>query len=109
MPWPTSAPRFQATEAQARASGLTSDGRVHVTIITYLQTLALTLQRQAAALIQQRPPLITRTVTRRCNLHLLAFDWYADASRAGELLRLNPSLGNPTDIQPGMTLYAYAK
>lgn len=100
---------LQALETQARASGLTSDGRVHVTIITHLQTLALTLQRQAVSLIQQRPPLITRTATRRTNLHLLAFDWYADASRAGELLRLNPSLGNPNDIQPGMTLYAYAK
>ncbi|WP_158781035.1 DNA circularization protein [Pantoea sp. BAV 3049] len=100
---------MQETVTTARQSGLTADTRTHSAIISTLQQLAYALQVQAYNLIQQRPPLITREVTRRANLHLIAFDWYADASRAEELLRLNPSLSNPNDLQPGVTLYAYAK
>ncbi|KGT95298.1 hypothetical protein NG99_04570 [Erwinia typographi] len=95
--------------SEARSRGLTADTRTLSTTITQLQALAYTLQKQAAALIQQRPPLVTREVTRRANLHLVAFDWYADASRAEELLRLNPQLANPNDLRPGMTLYAYSR
>lgn len=100
---------MQATVTAARNNGTTADTRLHSAIISSLQQLAWTLQKQAAAIIQQRPPLITRKVTRRANVHLLAFDWYGDASRAGELLRLNPSLSNPNDLQSGMSLYAFAK
>lgn len=100
---------MQTTITTARSNGATADTRTHSAIITALQQLAYTLQKQAAAIIQQRPPLITREVTRRANVHLLAFDWYGDASRAGELLRLNPALSNPNDLQQGVILYAYAK
>ncbi|SMG61883.1 Mu-like prophage DNA circulation protein [Cedecea sp. NFIX57] len=93
----------------AALAGFTADTRTHSAIISDLQRTAWTLQAQAMGLIQQRPPLITRPVTRRANLHLLAFDWYGDPERAQELLRLNPSLGNPGDLQPGMTLYAWAR
>lgn len=93
----------------AALAGVTADTRTHYAIICDLQRIALTLQTQAMGLIQQRPPLVTRTVTRRSNLHLVAFDWYGDPNRAQELLRLNPSLDNPGDLQPGMTLYAWAR
>ncbi|MNV93278.1 hypothetical protein D3C71_1879470 [compost metagenome] len=83
--------------------------RTSVVIITTLQSLAYTLQMQAMALIQARPPLIRREVVRRCNLTLLAFDWYGDPARADELLRLNPSLSEPNNLQPGVHLYAYAR
>lgn len=100
---------MQADITAASQNTVTADTRTHSAIITALQQQAYTLQKQAVALIQQRPPLISREVTRRTNAHLLAFDWYGDVSRAEELLRLNPSLSNPNDLHPGMTLYAYAK
>lgn len=100
---------MQHSVTTAARSGLTADTRTHGAIISDLQRTAWTLQAQAMGLIQQRPPLIIRTVTRRASLPLLAFDWYGDPDRAQELLRLNPSLDNPGDLQPGMTLYAWAR
>lgn len=100
---------MQSDVSGAQQKGITADTRTHSTIITQLQQLAYTLQMQASALIQLRPPLITREVARTCNLHLVAFEWYGDITRADELLRLNPTLNNPNNVQAGMTLYAYAK
>ncbi|MLO58310.1 DNA circulation protein, partial [Salmonella enterica subsp. enterica] len=88
---------------------VTADTRTFSTIIRDLQSMAYTLQNQAAALIKARPPLITREVTRRGTLPLIAHDWYGDYRRAGELLRLNPHISNPNNIQPGEVLYAYAR
>ncbi|MMZ41778.1 hypothetical protein D3C81_179130 [compost metagenome] len=100
---------MEQQQREAIARGETADVRTSVVIITTLQSLAYTLQMQAMALIQARPPLIRREVVRRCNLTLLAFDWYGDPARADELLRLNPSLSEPNNLQPGVHLYAYAR
>lgn len=88
---------------------VTADTRTADAVVRQLQTLAYTLQTQAVALIQARPPLVTREVLRRSSLSLVAFDWYGDVTRTAELLRLNPDLNNPNDLQPGVTLYAYAR
>lgn len=100
---------MQSVVAGGAARNTTADTRTHGDIITDLQHIAWTLQKQAMAVIQQRPPVIIRTVHRRANVHLLAFDWYGDVARAEELLRLNPSLSNPNDIAQGGTLYAFAR
>ena len=42
-------------------------------------------------------------------LHLLAFEWYGDYSRFGELLRLNPQIRHPNFIEKGEILNAYAR
>ncbi|WP_024302219.1 DNA circularization protein [Pseudogulbenkiania sp. MAI-1] len=74
-----------------------------------LKDTALGVQEAAVALIVQRPPLVTRTVDAPGNLHLVAFRWYGDYTRAQELARLNPQLTNPNALQAGDTLYAYAQ
>ena len=77
--------------------------------IDQLRDLALTLQQQAEAVIEQRPPLVKKTVEANANLHLIAFRWYGDFSRADELLRLNPDIKYPSFIERGRVLNAYAK
>jgi len=59
--------------------------------------------------LNERPPLTTRTVTLAGNLHLTAFRWYGDYSRADELLRLNPQITNPNFVMPGAVLNAYSR
>ncbi|MFN1149936.1 DNA circularization protein [Serratia liquefaciens] len=100
---------MEQQQREAIAQGVTADVRTSTVIIAALQSLAYTLQMQAMTLIQARPPLIRREVVRRCNLTLLAFDWYGDHARADELLRLNPTLSEPNNLQPGVHLYAYAR
>ncbi|TXE27152.1 DNA circulation protein [Serratia marcescens] len=87
----------------------TPDLRTGATLVGQLQTLAYALQKQARSLILARPPLIQRVVTRPCNLHMLAFDWYGDAARADELVRLNPDLRHPNALQQGDILNAFAQ
>lgn len=102
--------RMVARQAEALAqNAATPDLQTETTLIGELQSLAFTLQRQARALILARPPLIPRTVTRACNIHLLAFDWYGDPARAEELVRLNPTLRNTNALQPGEVLNAFAQ
>ncbi|MCW3482111.1 hypothetical protein OL229_21555 [Neisseriaceae bacterium JH1-16] len=74
-----------------------------------LKDVALGLQNAAIALIDARPPLITRRVEAASNLRLLAYRWYGDAERAAELARLNPQLANPNTLQAGDLLNAYAR
>ncbi|WP_054285952.1 DNA circularization protein [Gulbenkiania mobilis] len=74
-----------------------------------LKDTALGVQEAAVAVIEARPPLVTRTVEAPGNLHLIAFRWYGDYTRAQELARLNPKLTNPNALQAGDTLYAYAR
>ncbi|ECP4586253.1 DNA circulation protein [Salmonella enterica subsp. enterica serovar Muenchen] len=100
---------MEASIAAGLAANVTADTRTFSTIIRDLQSMAYTLQNQAAALIKARPPLVTREVTRRGTLLLIAHDWYGDYCRASELLRLNPHISNPNNIQPGEVLYAYAR
>lgn len=85
------------------------DTRRDQAIIAALQESAWHLQEQARGLILALPPLVQRQVTRRCNLPLLAFEWYGDASRATQLARLNPSLRESNNLNPGDVLYAWAK
>ncbi|WP_232426922.1 DNA circularization protein [Erwinia tracheiphila] len=87
----------------------TPDTRQDQAIIAALQESAGHLQEQARGLILALPPLVQRQVTRRCNLPLLAFEWYGDASRATQLARLNPSLRQSNNLNPGDVLYAWAR
>ncbi|KNC91100.1 DNA circularization protein [Trabulsiella odontotermitis] len=93
----------------ASEQNVTADTRTTAAIIRNLQALAYTLQMQGAALIQRQPLLVTREVVRHCTLSILAFEWYGDAGRAAELLRLNPGIRNPNNLLPGDTLYACAR
>lgn len=74
-----------------------------------LKRIAVDLQRLAESVINQRPPLIERTTNAPGNLRLIAHWWYADATRADELLRLNPEIQQPNFIEPGTKLSVYAK
>jgi len=74
-----------------------------------LRDMAHKLQKQAFAVISLKPPLVQKTVTRDTCLHLLAFEWYGDYSRFGELLRLNPQIRHPNFIEKGEVLNAYAR
>lgn len=106
------AQRISVAERQrdaVRDQAGTPDTRPDEAIITALQQSAWHLQEQARALILLLPPLIQRQVTRRCNLPLLAFEWYGDASRAAQLARLNPSLRETNNLNPGDVLYAWAR
>lgn len=73
-----------------------------------LKDIALAIQTAAIAVIDQQPALTTRTVNTPGNLTLIAFWWYGDYTRAGELARLNPSIRNPNFVLPGTVLNAYA-
>ena len=72
---------------------------------------------EAVGLLPQTPYLETaaelteslRDVGRDTSLHLLAFEWYGDYSRFGELLRLNPQIRHPNFLSKGEVLNAYAK
>ncbi len=73
-----------------------------------LKAVAAGVQAAALALIQVRPPFISRFVPANMNLMLLAHHWYADAGRADELLRLNPQIKNPNFVPQGSVVYGYA-
>lgn len=74
-----------------------------------LRDMAHKLQKQAFAVISLKPPLVQKTVPRDTCLHLLAFEWYGDYGRFGELLRLNPQIRHPNFIEKGEVLNAYAR
>ncbi|WP_103035234.1 DNA circularization protein [Castellaniella caeni] len=74
-----------------------------------LKSAAKKIQDLGLAVINMRPPLITRRTANASNFHLLAHIWYGDFSRAAELARLNPQIRNPNDIPAGEPLNAYAQ
>ena len=78
-------------------------------VIAALKDIALSLQSLGEAVINARPPLTKRTVNRVANLHLVAYEWYGDFSRADELQRLNPKLRDPNDLKPGDIINAYTE
>lgn len=78
-------------------------------VIEALKTTALALQEAARAIIEARPPLITKTVDAPGNLRLIAHKWYGDHTRAPELLRLNRQVRSPNFIVMGDRLNAYAR
>lgn len=74
-----------------------------------LKATAHNLLVAAIAVINSRPPLITREVEAAGNLHLIAHWWYGDSRRAAELARLNPQVRNPNFVSAGEVLNAYAR
>ncbi|AMO79713.1 DNA circularization protein [Obesumbacterium proteus] len=78
-------------------------------VISALKDIALSLQTLGDAVINARPPLTKRTVNRVANLHLIAYEWYGDFSRADELQRLNPKLRDPNNLKPGDIINAYSE
>lgn len=70
---------------------------------------AYKIQETARLVIDMLPPLVKMTAPFDANLHLLAHAWYADYTRAEELLRLNPRLRNPNSVAKGDVLNAYAE
>lgn len=73
-----------------------------------LKAVAARVQATGVALIQARPPLISRAAPTNMNLHLLAHHWYGDFARADEILRLNPPIKNPNFVAQGAVVYGYA-
>ncbi|WP_147695933.1 DNA circularization protein [Vogesella mureinivorans] len=73
-----------------------------------LKSTAYAVQAATASVLTLRPPLIQRRVDAAANLHLLAFRWYGDYTRASELARLNPQLVHPNFIPAGEVLNGYA-
>lgn len=78
-------------------------------VISALKDIALSMQTLGEAVINARPPLTKRTVNRVANLHLIAYEWYGDFTRADELKRLNPKLRDPNDLKPGDIINAYSE
>lgn len=73
-----------------------------------LKTVALSVSNAGRALLRARPPFIQRATKGNGSLHLVAFQWYGDHTRATELLRFNPQIRNPNLIDSGTVLNGYA-
>ncbi|EFX7053234.1 DNA circularization protein [Shigella sonnei] len=98
-----------ASDTQNVSASTTPVGLNWQPVVNELKDIALSVQQLSAAVITQRPPLISRVADSDTNLHLLAHRWYGDYTRAMELKRLNPQIRNPNDIQSGEILHAYSR
>ena len=78
-------------------------------VIDAIKKVAYQAQRAGLALLARKPPLIERKVENAISLHLLAHFWYADHTRAAELLRLNPQIRHPNFIEVGEVLNGYSR
>ncbi|AZE10171.1 Phage tail/DNA circulation protein [Pseudomonas chlororaphis subsp. aureofaciens] len=78
-------------------------------VIESLRNIAALIQERARQVILQSPPLVERVVASPASLRLLAHRWYGDHDRALELIRLNPGLKAPHNIEAGVILRAYAE
>ena len=78
-------------------------------VIEAIKKVAYQAQRAGLALLARKPPLIERKVENATSLHLLAHFWYADHTRAAELLRLNPQIRHPNFIEAGEVLNGYSR
>ncbi|WP_095157190.1 DNA circularization protein [Pseudomonas sp. Irchel 3E13] len=78
-------------------------------VIEALRNVAALIQARARQVILQSPPMMERVVESPTSLRLLAHHWYGDHTRAVELIRLNPGLKTPHNIEAGEVLRAYAK
>ncbi|VEI74813.1 Mu-like prophage DNA circulation protein [Mannheimia haemolytica] len=63
----------------------------------------------ALSAINQKPPLIVKEVAFDGTLPQVAHQFYADYSRANELLRLNPQIRKPNFIERGTLLNCYSE
>ncbi|STZ76341.1 DNA circularization protein [Bergeriella denitrificans] len=61
------------------------------------------------AAINQKPPLIVRPAPLDGTVHQASFAFYADITRADELIRLNPHIRHPAFIRRGTLMNCYAK
>lgn len=77
-------------------------------LIDSVKNVAATVQVALRAALLARPPMIQRAVEFDTCLRLLAHHWYADHTRATELLRLN-NLPYPNFVTRGKMLNAYAQ
>ncbi|WP_246797761.1 DNA circularization protein [Burkholderia perseverans] len=104
-----------SNDVRSSLQGAIDDARATEPLADYrdaveaLKDTALAVQQLAAAVIDQLPPIVSRTVDAPCNLTLLAFRWYDDYTRASELMRLNPGIRNPNFVNRGDILRGYAR
>lgn len=82
---------------------------LHHPMADALKSNALQVQVAARAIIELRPPLVSRDNAGRANYRLLAHRLYADHSRSTELFRLNPHIKNPNHLTQGDQVNAYAQ
>lgn len=73
------------------------------------RNLAHSVTQLALSAINQKPPLIIRTVAISGTIQQVAHDIYGDYSRGAELLRLNPHIRYPNFIGRGEVINSYAK
>jgi prophage DNA circulation protein len=78
-------------------------------VIEAMRNVSALIQARARQVILQRPPMVERMVETPACLRLLAHRWYGDHKRALELIRLNPHLKTPHNIQAGEVLRAFAQ
>lgn len=97
---------LQAAIDDARESMALVDYRP---VVEPMKDTALAVQELAVDVIDQLPPIVSRTIDAPANLTLLAFRWYGDYSRSAELMRLNPGIRNPNFIYRGDVLRGYAR
>ncbi len=78
-------------------------------VVEPMKDTALAVQELAVDVIDQLPPIVSRTIESPSNLTLISFRWYGDYSRSAELMRLNPGIRNPNFINRGDVLRGYAR
>jgi prophage DNA circulation protein len=100
--------RYEPARAQITETA-SPVGIMWIQLVERLETAGLAVQDLGLLVLSRRPPLTRKRVQADSCLRLLAHYWYADHSRAAELLRLNPLVRDPNLITAGMVLNAYAK
>ncbi|MDN7916190.1 DNA circularization protein [Burkholderia cepacia] len=78
-------------------------------VVEPMKDTALAVQELAVDVIDQLPPIVSRTIESPSNLTLISFRWYGDYSRSAELMRLNPGIRNPNFVNRGDVLRGYAR
>lgn len=73
-----------------------------------IRNLAHGIMQLALTAINQKPPLIIRTVNINGTIQQVAHDIYGDYLRADELLKLNPQIRYPNFIKIGEVINSYA-
>ncbi|MBS9777200.1 MAG: DNA circularization N-terminal domain-containing protein [Gammaproteobacteria bacterium] len=86
---------------------LTADARY--SSISLLRELAKMMNEIAESAVNRKPPLLVKHVQNISSAHELAHQYYADYTRADELIRLNPHIRHPTFINKGDYINAYAQ
>ncbi|WP_321883600.1 DNA circularization protein [Burkholderia cepacia] len=104
-----------SNDTRTRLQAAIDDTRETLPLVEYrpvvepMKDAALAVQELAVDVIDQLPPIMSRTIESPSNLTLISFRWYGDYSRAAELMRLNPGIRNPNFINRGDVLRGYAR